>query len=207
MLKNIPLFLLVVLTASYYFPRIHRFPKSNNFAIVRSSKFDENDVLNFQYDSVNEEDELLYKQFMQQITEMSIGSQTDNIPFPSRKKISRKGINNKKVVETPTFLSEGQPIELVYKKKLIFGNFIEYNEGSSHSLSVRLQSDEIINVDVSQIISVWDVLADDSPPLCKEDWAVVTNEAIELLGKMSPRKSDLGKVNDSVPHITDMFVP
>ena len=74
---------------------------------------------------------------MQQISEMSIGpdsSTTETMKLPSKTKLlSRKNVNNKKVVETPTFLSEGQPIEFIYKKKLMFGNFIKYNERTGSS--------------------------------------------------------------------------
>lgn len=93
------------------------------------------------------------------------------------------------LVENPVLLEAGMPVELVYKKRLMFGNFVKVRQGNS--IEVKLSSGESVAVDIGQIISIWDTLADEEPPRTAAEWAEVSTEALKLLRKMNPRKSDL----------------
>lgn len=99
-------------------------------------------------------------------------------------------------VENPTMLLPGSIVELLYQKRLAFGNVIgrrESDDGKSNSVLVRLSTGADVAVDVAQIISVWEVLSDEKPPTAPVGWAHVATEALGELQRMSPRKSDLSE--------------
>ena len=145
------------------------------------------------------EDEKLYNLFLQQIS----SKYNDNIDiFPESndigtikavKKIPLLGSNA--LVETPIDLVANVPIEYIHKNRLMFGNFIEFNTNKSKNptIKVRQVSGDVINIDVSQIISIWEVLADETVPTTSAEWAQTAAEALQILGNMAPRKSDLNE--------------
>jgi len=162
------------------------------------------------------EDAVLYELFLRQISEMNArpemssggsavsaaeaalakqqhGSWEENALMASLGANKRLGqlIGTKKLVEEPVELEKDSPIEMVYKKRVVFGNFVSRKGPSSSALVVRLTTGEQVTIDASQIVSVWDTLADDETPSTPAGWASVAAEALTILGNMSPRKSDL----------------
>ena len=145
------------------------------------------------------EDEVLYDLFLRQF----VGDDVETKPFYESDtvlKFSNSGVSNKnkiiqRVVEVPVPLMIDTPLEIVFKNRVAFGNFVGRKIGKnglpSASLLVRLVSGEVVTIDVGQIISCWDQLADEGIPTTPIDWAQVTGDALEILGNMSPRKSDL----------------
>lgn len=140
------------------------------------------------------DDDLLTSVFLRQIASINSHSQATETP-------NRLGDNNiqgnpllklasRNVVEAPTILEEGCPVEIVYKKNLKFGNYLG-RKPQSKSILVKLTSGEVITIDVGQIVSSWDQIADEVIPRTPDDWAIVAEDALEVLGNMSPRKSDL----------------
>jgi RNB domain len=95
------------------------------------------------------------------------------------------------LTEEPTVLEPNMPVEFFYKKKIAFGNYLGPKPGSSAALLVQMTSGAVVAIDAGQLISCWDLLADEIAPTTAEDWAIVAAEAFEILGNMSPRKSDL----------------
>ena len=76
--------------------------------------------------------------------------------------------NNKqiasKLIETPVKLSEYSIVEFIYNKKLTFGNYISFKRNSKglvSSLNIQRVTGEVVSIDVSQIISIWDTVADE----------------------------------------------
>jgi len=164
-------------------------------------EFVEEDVLNFQYKPESDIDEALYNEFLSHVSEEIAGgkrsrqlSSSSSFRYETTTTTTTSNNNNmimRGVQEEPTIIEKGAPMEIIYKKKLVFGNFVSYKQDSSHSIEVQLQSDEKITLDVGQVISVWDTLADEYAPNGSDMWADVASEAIEILGRMSPRKSNL----------------
>eukprot|EP01038_Epipyxis_sp_PR26KG_P005011 gene5011-6998_t len=141
----------------------------------------------------NDIDDVLYDLFLSQLQdENSLSKQHDErifLPVSNRKFTKNRIIAAKELVESSTVLKSGDPIEFQYKNQLEIGNYLYSN--SKNSIQVQLTSGETVSIDISQIISVWDLLSDDIIPSSPEEWAVISNEAIDILGNMSPRKSDL----------------
>eukprot|EP00600_Ochromonadales_sp_CCMP1393_P004792 CAMPEP_0174963928 /NCGR_PEP_ID=MMETSP0004_2-20121128/5595_1 /TAXON_ID=420556 /ORGANISM="Ochromonas sp., Strain CCMP1393" /LENGTH=1175 /DNA_ID=CAMNT_0016212593 /DNA_START=146 /DNA_END=3673 /DNA_ORIENTATION=+ len=97
----------------------------------------------------------------------------------------------KSLVESGTDLMPNAILEIVYKGRIMFGNLLSRKSETSKALLVKLTSGMVITVDVAQVVSVWDSVADSQPPTNKLQWAAVTSEALQILRNMSPRKSDL----------------
>ncbi len=191
--------LIILFTIKAFIPRLtgrnrHFNIPSLHSTIENDCDFDENDVLNYKYEPKNDEENHIYSLFLEQISEQ-IQPKTSRtmIPTirPSRGRLnSDRTIKFRNVVETPTALVKGYPIELIYKKKVIFGNFESYKD-ETNAIYVLLQSGETVTVDVGQVVSVWDTLADEETPVGPDNWAEVAADALDLLGSTSPRKSDL----------------
>ena len=127
------------------------------------------------------EDEVLYDLFLRQF----VGDDVETKPFyESDEVLSARGYGISKgniiqrVVEVPVPLIVDTPLEIVYKSRVAFGNFVARKMGkngvlSSTSLLVRLVSGEVITIDVGQIVSCWDQLADEGVPRTPTDWAQV----------------------------------
>lgn len=96
----------------------------------------------------------------------------------------------RRLVERPSILSAGVPVEFFNKGKISFGNYLSHRKDSNALIVKQVTGEEVV-IDVAQVISVWEDLSDDEPPQTPEDWAAVTAEAVEILRSMSPRKSDL----------------
>lgn len=169
-------------------------------------QFSEEDVISAHFipETENDEEAAIHQLFLQQIADAANDSKgrdakTSNPSIRARNTVLSSSKNpvvrSRMVVETPATLVSGCPLELIHKQKLMFGNLVSVQgeSGKRQSMIVRLQSEEEVVVDMGQIISVWDVLSDESAPQDREDWADVTAEALELLGKLSPRKSDLAE--------------
>ena len=93
-------------------------------------------------------------------------------------------------MENGVVLLPGTPIEFILNKRLQFGNFISWKSGGK-TLLVSLASGREMDISVDQVISSWDLLADESPPNSPEEWAEVARDALDFLSSRSPRKSDL----------------
>jgi hypothetical protein len=92
-----------------------------------------------------------------------------------------------------TCLELGMPVEMLFDKRVTFGNYVGRKpKAGSRALMIRLASGAIVDIDAGQLISVWDVLADEVVPQTVQDWAETVTNALRILGNMSPRKSDLG---------------
>ena len=126
------------------------------------------------------EDEVLYDLFLRQF----VGDDIETKPFYESDTVLnfRGGPSNKntiiqRVVEVPVPLLADMPLEIVYKTRVAFANFISRKIGKnglpSSSLLVRLVSGEVVTIDVGQIVSCWDQLADDGVPTTPTDWAQV----------------------------------
>jgi hypothetical protein len=134
----------------------------------------------------NEDD--VYNYFLDQIKELS--NSNEDISYDDSDISEGAAQLKKELVEEATLLEAGCPIEFYYKGRVSFGNFIG-RKASSNALIVQLPSAEQVTIDVGQVISCWDQLADEEVPSSTEQWIQVTNEALEILGIMSPRKSNL----------------
>ena len=164
---------------------------TSNINLYSTQRLIDETVLDYKYEPENPEDSALHQLFLEQIAkEIEIPRRELRLTRPQRPMSSGvKKVETRNVIEEPTVIEQGVPLEIVYKKKLTFGNFVGYKD-ESNSIIVRLPSNEEVSVDVGQIISVWDCLADESPST-PEDWAAVAADAFAILGNMSPRKSDL----------------
>jgi hypothetical protein len=128
-------------------------------------------------------------------------------------------IGTKSLVEEANEILPGCPLEIAYKGRIAFGNYLGMNTKESKktkkkreeaiakgtlaefetaekakinkSLLVQLSTGEEVVIDVGQIVSSWDVIADEEEPLTPEGWAEVASDALKILSNMSPRKSDL----------------
>lgn len=150
------------------------------------------------------EEDVMYNLFLKQIEDTASQSSYDNNNIDNelnqqegnilRRKLNKVVhlISNKKLIETPIVLEPDCPIEIVYKSRIVFANFVSKRE-NSNALNVRLAAGTMAVIDVGQIISCWDLLADETPPTTVEDWAQTAADALEILGNMSPRKSDLNE--------------
>ena len=152
------------------------------------------------------EDDILYDLFLDQLSKMSAENyaqkdddyfETDELQvFSSRTKYIPESAGSQ-VVEMPVTLQPSVPIEAVYKKRLIFGNYVSVNRNSNGEINgiiLRRVNGEVVCIDISQIISVWDSLSEDEPISSPAAWAAVANDALDILKNMSPRKSDLQEV-------------
>ena len=158
------------------------------------------------------EDDLVYELFLRQISELNglpgdtaaidedvdpldaySGTARSSALTPSSSKALGALLQTKQMVERPVRLTPDCPIEFVFKRRVVMGNFLSRRSatGGGGGLTVRLASGEEVAIDVSQIISSWDQLADEVPPTTAQQWAQVASEALTILGSMSPRKSDL----------------
>ena len=147
------------------------------------------------------EDDVLHDLFLRQIlmdndSGTSSNTDTDVTQQQSWPAYANAPQINKKVVEMPVEVEENMPLEFVYKGRVTVGNFVSRKVSKTGTLSpssliVRLVTGDEVTIDAGQIISCWDMLADESLPIEPLDWAQITSEALEILGNMSPRKSDL----------------
>jgi hypothetical protein len=155
------------------------------------------------------EEDALHDLFLRQIFDSAKAEK--NVVEHSGPRFNQAGLKlieskTKEMVELPIRLTEDIPVEFVYKKRVTVGNFVSRKEGSS-AVQVRLVTGDIATIDVGQIISVWDMLADEVIPTTVADWAQVTAEAIEILGDMSPRKSDLQQFWEIVSNQRSAAIP
>ena len=150
------------------------------------------------------EDDLRYEMFLAQISKMGDESETSDNDNEDSKLTKNESFKNwlsggaktiaSKVVERPTILYDNIPLEIIWNKRLVFGNFKSVNKnvkGAITSISVRRVSGEMVSIDPSQVISCWDDISDEDVPEDSGQWADVANEAMDILRDMSPRKSDL----------------
>ena len=170
--------------------------------VQRRSTLSSNDVFYptpaLSHDGLTEE-EVLYDLFLRQF----VGDDIETKSFyesDGNGKLGDSSVSNRnkiieRIMEVPVPILIDTPLEIVYKNRVAFANFVSRKTGKtglpSSSLLVRLVSGEIVSIDVGQIVSIWDQLADDGVPVTPIDWAQVTGDALEILGNMSPRKSDL----------------
>lgn len=137
-----------------------------------------------------------YEAFLKQISELSSKTYLQSIENDNGEIISQTIPSHyeipvdRNIIQNPTALRSGMPIEFIYKSRISFGNFLS-EKNNSKSLVVQLPTGEIKVIDVGQVISCWDLLADESIPTSRQDWGIVVADAFEILGQMSPRKSDL----------------
>lgn len=126
------------------------------------------------------EDEVLYDLFLRQF----VGDDVETKPFyESDTVLNFRGLSSnrntiiQRVVEVPVPLLTDTPLEIVYKSRVAFANFVARKVGKnglpSSSLLVRLVSGEVVTIDVGQIVSCWDQLADEGIPTKTTDWAQV----------------------------------
>lgn len=147
------------------------------------------------------EDEMLYDMFLRQISELngqpspshSEEQQMVEMGDDDQRLSTKLGmlLNSKRLVERPVPVSSGCPIEFVYKRRVVFGNYISRRSPTGTGITVRLTTGEVVAIDASQVVSCWELLADESPPQSSLEWAQVASDALVILGNMSPRKSDL----------------
>eukprot|EP01031_Cornospumella_fuschlensis_P027982 gene27982-33790_t len=96
----------------------------------------------------------------------------------------------KKLVETTTVMRSGTILEVVHNGHLSFANFLRKKE-DSNAIVVKLSSGKQVSLDLAQVVSVWDHLADPQPPQDPEGWAAVSTKAMDLLRSLPSRKLDL----------------
>ena len=147
--------------------------------------------------SNDNDDEKLYNLFLKQISYMATKSSqiTNNERNDDDNNVNSNIFNKKeikKLEESIVELTHNVPVEIIYQNKVMFGNFIGKKE-NSQSVIIKLASEQEITIDIGQIIGVWDILADEVIPTTAEDWAATASEALEILGNMSPRKSNLNE--------------
>lgn len=140
----------------------------------------------------SQNDEDLYQLFLTQLTDMiiddsnSLDGHDDN--DDSTKSSTKTQVNE--LVQEPCSILPGTPIEFYYQGRISFGNFIGRKSGSK-GLVVRMPNQNNVNIDVGQIVSVWDLLADDTVPLSPAEWVQVATDSLDILRNLSPRKSNL----------------
>jgi hypothetical protein len=145
------------------------------------------------------EEEVLYDLFLRQFMddegdETKSYSDSDQAARLPNSFVNKDTIISRKVIELPASVVPDMPLEIVLKNRITFANFIERKvgkKGLGSSILVRLMSGEVVTIDIGQIVSCWDQLADEGVPSTPASWAQVTGDALEILGNMSPRKSDL----------------
>jgi hypothetical protein len=144
------------------------------------------------------EEEVLYdlflRQFMDDEDEAKPFYDSDQAARLPNSFVNKDTIISRKVIELPASIVPDMPLEIVYKNRITFANFVERKvgkKGLGSGILVRLVSDEVVTIDIGQIVSCWDQLADEGVPSTPASWAQVTGDALEILGNMSPRKSDL----------------
>ena len=143
------------------------------------------------------EDDMLYDMFLRQISDINTRSPAplsvddDGEALEALSPKLGSILHTKRLVEEATEIRPNCPIEFIYKRRVVFGNYVARKSPTGNGLVVRLTTGETISIDASQVISSWDLLADDLPPVTPEDWARVAADALVILGNMSPRKSDL----------------
>lgn len=131
--------------------------------------------------------DLFYRQLSDEIAK---GDKFSSVSL-KRKSSAASAIQSKELVESPVTLVPNSALEIVYKNRIMFANYLSTKE-FSNAVVLRLASGTVITVDVGQIISVWDTVADEAgPPIDPNSWAEVTTDALTILRNMSPRKSDL----------------
>lgn len=153
----------------------------------------------------NPTDDALYNIFWNQLSGMSEivsdndaeGGVVEYVSSTTQSGGILKRNQQKKVIESYTCLSPGTPIEFIVNKKLTFGNFIRMN-AKGGSIHVQSASGRELDIAVGQVISVWDILQDEEPIIDQSQWAQVAMDALDILGQMSPRKSDLEEFHHKV---------
>ncbi|RYH21193.1 RNB domain-containing ribonuclease [archaeon] len=121
-----------------------------------------------------------------------IGSDDEETEYDNEESImeERSKAPPKKLVETTTVVQTGTILEIVHNGHLLFANFLCKKE-DSNAIIVTLSSGKQITLDLAQVVSVWDHLADSQPPQDPESWAAVSTKAMELLRSLPSRKLDL----------------
>ncbi len=104
-----------------------------------------------------------------------------------------------KMIEDATPVYHNSIIEFYHDKVIAFGNFISKSP-DSHSISVRLSSGEVATIDVAQIVSVWDGMADEIEPTTAKVWKNVLTEAESILASIPERKKDLSEFWELTSH-------
>ena len=156
------------------------------------------------------EDDMLYDMFLRQISDINTRSPAPQRSVDVDSEEGRSGgdysqsaavvsmptklgsiLNTKRLIEQAIKIRPNCPIEFIYKRRVVFGNYVARKSPTGSGLVVRLTTGEVISIDASQVISCWDLLADDVAPTTSQDWAQVAADALTILGNMSPRKSDL----------------
>ena len=153
----------------------------------------------------NPSEDELYNIFWSQISDLGkadIRADDGESHLPERK----VGIANRRFVESHVRLYPGIPLELIHNKRLVFANFVQGNP-TSGSIKVRTAAGVLMDVSVSQIISSWDTVADESPPVSEEDWAAVAMEALDVLRDLSPRKADLREFHSMLLTLRSASLP
>ena len=138
----------------------------------------------------NEDDEM-YNMFLRQISEMNRGSAFLEVSDSEDKQFIKQAqklgsvLDTKRLVEEPTLIYPGCPLEIAFKGRVAFGNYLrrkepnaknsndKYPDRPSKSVVVQLSTGEEVAVAASQIISCWDVLCDEDEdiPDSSEKWA------------------------------------
>ena len=156
------------------------------------------------------EGEVLQEMFLNQISGMGMSTsncnkcksseETENFDSKFRSVSLKKWLRGDaqaietKLIETPTLIKRGMLVEFIDRQKLCFGNLQGWKmnpNGLVSSLLMNKSTGEVIPVDVSQIISIWDDVIEEDAPNAPQEWALVTENAIEILENISPRKLDL----------------
>ena len=95
-----------------------------------------------------------------------------------------------KIIEDATPVYPDSILEFNHGNDIMFGNFMGKSP-HSNALSVRLCSGDVTNIDVAQIVSVWNGVADESEPTTTQAWKNVLKEADAILANIPERKRDL----------------
>lgn len=204
-LYNLLVIFMIVLnhTDSYHTKNVFNIRKNDikKVSMNKLLKSNDDDLLfypnmdiNIEQDILSEDDKL-YNIFLKQISYMSTNSQYENENDKNENENNNNVYNKKeikKLEESIVELTYNIPLEIIYQNKIMFGNFKGKKE-NSQSIMIRLASEQDIAIDIGQIIGVWDILADESIPITSEDWASTASEALDILGNMSPRKSNLNE--------------
>lgn len=137
-----------------------------------------------------EVDNAVYDLFLQQLSEEFQGNDNEIEDNPHLNDImSRNLLPSKEIITSPTKLVVNDVVEFIYKNKLMIGNYLGHRK---NSITIQTTSGSILTIDIGQVISVWDNLADESPLPCTPiSWSSITMNVLEILRKVSPRKSDL----------------
>lgn len=111
-----------------------------------------------------------------------------------------------KMIEDATPVYPDSILEFYQSNDIMFGNVMGKSP-NSNSVSVRLCSGDVTTIDVAQIVSVWNALADEAPPTTTRAWKNVLSEADAILANIPERKRDLSDFWELTGHQRSKNMP